>query len=134
MSSIDIPSNRMDRSLETDVIAANSDAQQSTENIETLKKIPTKNSSQSSSEHQQEIAETGNDKCLDSFKTSSVSTKNKTSLPQTRSSFMRSSSGNNQSTSKSWYARCNRWRSLSSDRRKNPTLRYSWNTGNNNPM
>lgn len=119
----------MDRILETDPIATKYDTQQSTQKNQTSKKCPTKNSSQPS-EHQQEIVENVNDSC----KTNSVSTKNKTSLPLTRSSFMRSSSGNNnQSTSKSWYARCNRWRSLSSDRRKNPTLRYSWDTGHN-PM
>lgn len=33
--------------------------------------------------------------------------------------------------SKSWYARCNRWRSQSCDRRqKNSMMRYSWNTMN----
>lgn len=36
---------------------------------------------------------------------------------------------------KSWYARCNRWRSQSCDRKhKNSTVRYSWNTINNRLM
>lgn len=41
---------------------------------------------------------------------------------------------NAQNIAKSWYARCNRWRSQSCDRRKCSTIvRYSWNTVNNRP-
>lgn len=40
---------------------------------------------------------------------------------------------NGQNIAKSWYARCNRWRSQSCDRRKISTVRYSWNTINNRP-
>lgn len=38
-----------------------------------------------------------------------------------------------QNIAKSWYARCNRWRSRSCDRRKTTTIRYSWNTNANRP-
>lgn len=40
---------------------------------------------------------------------------------------------NGQSIAKSWYARCNRWRSQSCERRKQPTTRYSWNMIGNRP-
>lgn len=133
MSGIDLPSNRMERSQNTNVISTNSVAQSSTQYNETLKKNLANHSSQTR-RYQLEIAKSVNNNSLDLCKTNSVSAKNKTLLPLTRCSFMQNSSGNNQSTSKSWYSRCNRWRSLSSDRRKNSTLRYSWNTGNNNPM
>lgn len=35
---------------------------------------------------------------------------------------------NGKDITRSWYARCNRWRSLSCERRKNKSNRYSWNT------
>lgn len=38
---------------------------------------------------------------------------------------------NGHNIARSWYARCNRWRSQSCDRRKNTTIRYSWNTNTN---
>lgn len=41
---------------------------------------------------------------------------------------------NGQSVAKSWYARCNRWRSQSCDRRKNTAIRYSWNMIGNRPV
>lgn len=43
---------------------------------------------------------------------------------------------NGHSIAKSWYARCNRWRSQSCDRRKNSSIRYSWNNTiiNNRPV
>lgn len=34
---------------------------------------------------------------------------------------------NGKDIARSWYARCSRWRSLSCERRKNRSLRYSWN-------
>lgn len=40
---------------------------------------------------------------------------------------------NGQSIAKSWYARCNRWRSQSCDRRKHSAVRYSWNLIDNRP-
>lgn len=40
---------------------------------------------------------------------------------------------NGQSIAKSWYARCNRWRSQSCDRRKHTATRYSWNMVNHRP-
>lgn len=40
---------------------------------------------------------------------------------------------NGHNIAKSWYARCNRWRSQSCDRRKTSIVRYSWNTINNRP-
>lgn len=41
---------------------------------------------------------------------------------------------NGHNIAKSWYARCNRWRSQSCDRRKATTIRYSWNTNANRPV
>lgn len=43
------------------------------------------------------------------------------------------SNANGQSIAKSWYARCNRWRSQSCDRRKHTSTRYSWNMISNRP-
>lgn len=43
---------------------------------------------------------------------------------ETRSSY---SMANGKDIARSWYARCNRWRSLSCERRKNRSMRYSWN-------
>lgn len=40
---------------------------------------------------------------------------------------------NGQSVAKSWYARCNRWRSQSCERRKHTASRYSWNMIGNRP-
>lgn len=42
---------------------------------------------------------------------------------------------NGHNIAKSWYARCNRWRSQSCDRRKSSSIRYSWNNTivNNRP-
>lgn len=57
----------------------------------------------------------------------------------TDANLMRTLTRNNCSTviaqniSKSWYARCNRWRSQSCDRRKSSSVRYSWNIVSNRP-
>lgn len=41
---------------------------------------------------------------------------------------------NGQSVAKSWYARCNRWRSQSCERRKQTATRNSWNMIGNRPV
>lgn len=89
-----------------------------------------------------EIAKTGHEKSNDKSNSQSTDTKNQTitngnsdamlSRTQTRNSC---GSINGQNIAKSWYARCNRWRSQSCDRRKCSTVRYSWNnTINNRPV
>lgn len=84
-----------------------------------------------------------NDKCQDQHKMKSSFTANtidakkplqsSNQLPLTRTIVARNSCGsvNGQNIARSWYARCNRWRSQSCDRRKNTSVRYSWNTNNN---
>lgn len=82
------------------------------------------------------------DKCRDQHKSSfgAAATVDATSQSQCNNqsalsrTVVRNSCGsvNGQIIGKSWYARCNRWRSQSCDRRKNSSVRYSWSIQNNN--
>lgn len=79
-----------------------------------------------------EIANKRNEKSTDQTKSQPTDANNDVTLTRT---LARNSYGtiNAQNIAKSWYARCHRWRSQSCDRRKNASIRYSWNANNNRP-
>lgn len=69
-----------------------------------------------------------------SVKTTTTTTATNNEVALTRTITRNScTSVNGQNIAKSWYARCNRWRSQSCDRRKTTTIRYSWNINANRP-